>query len=100
MKRNIRLTERELINLVRRVIREQEEDDVPVGYVDRGPDREILAKEKFISSVKTYLSSLERADINKYRIRGQVPFTGYGEQLDMFMNNIERAAEEARTMAK
>ena len=100
MKKKIRLSEKELINLVHRVIREQEEDDVPVGYVDRGPDMENMAKNQFITSVKNYLMSLERSEVNKYRTRGELPFTGDGGQLDKFMDNVERAAEEARTISK
>jgi DNA mismatch repair ATPase MutS len=100
MRKKIRLSEKELINLVHRVIREQEEDDVPVGYVDRGPDNEIMAKNQFITSVKNYLMSLERSEVNKYRTRGELPFTGDGGQLDKFLDNVEQAAEEARTIAK
>jgi hypothetical protein len=100
MRKKIRLSEKELINLVHRVIREQQEDDVPVGYVDRGPDMEIMAKNQFITSVKNYLMSLERSEVNKYRTPGELPFTGDGGQLDKFMDNVERAAEEVRTMAK
>jgi len=100
MRKKIRLSEKELINLVHRVIREQEEDNVPVGYVDRGPDMENMAKNQFINSVKNYLMSLERSEVNKYRTRGELPFTGDGGQLDKFMDNVERAAEEARTIAK
>lgn len=99
--RKTRLTERQLVKLIHKVIREQEEDDnVPVGYVDRGPDNEIMAKNQFITSVKNYLMSLERSEVNKYRTRGELPFTGDGGQLDKFLDNVERAAEEARTMAK
>jgi hypothetical protein len=101
MRKKIRLTERELIKLVNRVINEQDEnpDDVPVGYKP-GPDLEMLAKEDFIKDVEFALRTLKSRQVNKYRIRGEVPFSGEHGQLDEFMSTVEQAAESARIRAK
>lgn len=101
MRKKIRLTERELLNLVNKIIKEQEEnpDDVPVGYKP-GPDSEIMAKDNFIFSVESALRSLKSQKVNKYRITGEKPFSGTDGQLEMFMELVELAAEEARTVAR
>ena len=74
MIKKIRLSERELLNLVNKIIREQDEnpDDVPVGYKSGGYDKEIHAKNSFVISVENALRSLKMAEINKYRTPGGV----------------------------
>ena len=101
MIKKIRLSERELLNLVNKIIREQDEnpDDAPVGYKS-GFDSEITAKNNFVISVENALRSLKMAEINKYRTPGEKPFSGFDGQLDMFMERIEEYAEEARTVAR
>ena len=101
MIKKIRLSERELLNLVNKIIREQDEnpDDVPVGYKS-GYDKEIHAKNNFVISVENALRSLKMAEINKYRTPGEKPFSGFDGQLEMFMKSIEEYAEEARTVAR
>ena len=101
MIKKIRLSERELLNLVNKIIREQDEnpDDVPVGYKS-GYDKEITAKNNFVISVENALRSLKMAEINKYRTPGEKPFSGFDGQLEMFMKSIEVYAEEARTVAR
>jgi hypothetical protein len=101
MRKKIRLSERELLNLVNKIIREQDEnpDDVPVGYKS-GFDKEISAKNSFVISVENLLRSLKMAEINKYRTPGEIPFSGVNGQLEMFMKSIEEYAEEARTVSR